>query len=329
MDGRNLNRDPPDALSFPEALHHVASCNIANSLHMARKKYSRPPAAQQPPSASDQQTGTNTPWLVQLAGLVRALYPEVIIVPDISTMADGEEPTAAPPGCLVELRLLLIDKDWAYLFFDHAEHTLSSVTRFSPALLSGNNVKLLFLVFQLVKIFQVFAQRNIYTGDLNLKDFAVTETLEVQLRPVFSQLMSTAPPAVTPAAATTVTSDAPVSGPPAAAAPSFCDMVEAWVGGSLSNLDYLLYLNRLAGRSNGDPNFHPVLPWVSDFSSDSAISLRDLTKSKFRLNKGDEALDRTFERLVFSFHSQFGPVYFSESNVAFIGTYLYCTISGV
>jgi WD repeat-containing protein 81 len=211
---------------------------------------------------------------------------------------------------------LLIDKDWAYLFFDHAEHTLSSVTRFSPALLSGNNVKLLFLVFQLVKIFQVFAQRNIYTGDLNLKDFAVTETLEVQLRPVFSQLMSTALPAVTPAAAaTTGTSDAPVSIAPAAAAPSFCDMVEAWVGGSLSNLDYLLYLNRLAGRSNGDPNFHPVLPWVSDFSSDSASSLRDLTKSKFRLNKGDEALDRTFERFSILFPFTFRFVYYSGSTV--------------
>jgi hypothetical protein len=97
-------------------------------------------------------------------------------------------------------------------------------------------------------------------------------------------------------------------------------MVEAWVGGSLSNLDYLLYLNRLAGRSNGDPNFHPVLPWVSDFSSDSASSLRDLTKSKFRLNKGDEALDRTFERfdMVFYFHSNLGPVYYSGST----GTYL-------
>jgi len=42
---------------------------------------------------------------------------------------------------------------------------------------------------------------------------------------------------------------------------------QKWTKGELSNLDYLLYLNALCGRRKGDPNFHPVVPWVIDFTT--------------------------------------------------------------
>ena len=44
------------------------------------------------------------------------------------------------------------------------------------------------------------------------------------------------------------------------------ELVEAWVERRLSNFQYLLVLNHLAGRRLNDPNNHPVLPWVMDFS---------------------------------------------------------------
>lgn len=66
----------------------------------------------------------------------------------------------------------------------------------------------------------------------------------------------------------------------------------AWIEGRMSNFDYLMCLNEWAGRRSGDPNFHPVMPWVIDFTSPT--SWRDLTKTKFRLNKGDEQLDFTY-----------------------------------
>lgn len=50
-------------------------------------------------------------------------------------------------------------------------------------------------------------------------------------------------------------------------------------------IDSIIYL--YIGRREGDPNFHPILPWVSDFSG-SCIEdgWRDFTKTKFRINKG-------------------------------------------
>ncbi|KAL2324447.1 hypothetical protein Fmac_023505 [Flemingia macrophylla] len=71
-----------------------------------------------------------------------------------------------------------------------------------------------------------------------------------------------------------------------------------WWKGQLSNFEYLLVLNRLAGRRWGDHTFHPVMPWVIDFSSkpddNCDAGWRDLSKSKWRLAKGDEQLDFTY-----------------------------------
>ncbi|URD81742.1 WD domain, G-beta repeat [Musa troglodytarum] len=71
-----------------------------------------------------------------------------------------------------------------------------------------------------------------------------------------------------------------------------------WWAGDLSNYEYLLLLNKLAGRRWGDHSFHMVMPWVIDFSvkpdENSDVGWRDLTKSKWRLAKGDEQLDFTY-----------------------------------
>jgi len=67
-----------------------------------------------------------------------------------------------------------------------------------------------------------------------------------------------------------------------------------WVDGSLSTFDYLLILNRAAGRSTALTNDHYVFPWVSDFSVKHG-GWRDLSKTKFRIAKGDELLDRTYQ----------------------------------
>ncbi|KAK9084419.1 hypothetical protein Scep_030890 [Stephania cephalantha] len=71
-----------------------------------------------------------------------------------------------------------------------------------------------------------------------------------------------------------------------------------WSRGEISNFEYLLVLNRLAGRRWGDHTFHTVMPWVIDFSTkpdeNSDASWRDLEKSKWRLAKGDEQLDFTY-----------------------------------
>ncbi|XP_046400829.1 WD repeat-containing protein 81 [Ischnura elegans] len=82
-----------------------------------------------------------------------------------------------------------------------------------------------------------------------------------------------------------------------ASEPNLEQLMELWVRGGLSNFEYLMALNHLVGRRYDSPSYHPVLPWVMDFSVPNG-GWRDLSKSKFRLNKGDRQLDLTFDAVL-------------------------------
>ena len=93
---------------------------------------------------------------------------------------------------------------------------------------------------------------------------------------------------------------------PSCSRSAFARAMSAWRQGEMSNLDYLLLLNSLAGRRTGDEAFLPVLPWVIDFTQPPEASAhdtraptgddgwRDLTRSKWRLSKGEQQLDFTY-----------------------------------
>lgn len=54
-----------------------------------------------------------------------------------------------------------------------------------------------------------------------------------------------------------------------------------------------MLLNHHAGRVIGDPNNHPIFPWVMDFTH-SDTGFRDLSKSKHFLTKGEDQLNFTY-----------------------------------
>ncbi|KAL3829307.1 hypothetical protein ACJIZ3_018109 [Penstemon smallii] len=80
----------------------------------------------------------------------------------------------------------------------------------------------------------------------------------------------------------------------------------SWWKGELSNFEYLLILNKLSGRRWGDHTFYTVMPWVVDFSvkpdENNNAGWRDLSKSKWRLAKGDEQLDFTYSTSEIAHH---------------------------
>ena len=77
-------------------------------------------------------------------------------------------------------------------------------------------------------------------------------------------------------------------------------ITQKWRIGLLSNYDYLMHVNLSAGRLPHSPHCHPIFPWVTDFTfpirdpNSLTGSWRDLSRSKFRLNKGDNQLDETY-----------------------------------
>ncbi|VDP34236.1 unnamed protein product [Heligmosomoides polygyrus] len=64
----------------------------------------------------------------------------------------------------------------------------------------------------------------------------------------------------------------------------------------MSNYDYLVELNKAAGRVRGAVHNHPIFPWVCDFKQENG-GWRDLSKTKYRLTKGDDQLGQNFNHL--------------------------------
>ncbi|VDM59625.1 unnamed protein product [Angiostrongylus costaricensis] len=69
-----------------------------------------------------------------------------------------------------------------------------------------------------------------------------------------------------------------------------------WINGLTSNYDYIMILNKAAGRVRGEVHNHPVFPWVCDFKQKDG-GWRDLTRTKYRLTKGDDQLGQNFRHL--------------------------------
>lgn len=75
---------------------------------------------------------------------------------------------------------------------------------------------------------------------------------------------------------------------------------QRWLDGELSNFDYLMALNTIAGRSFNDICQYPVFPWVLSQYTEATIDLsnpknyRDLSKPMGALN--EERLQQFVER---------------------------------
>ncbi|TYG44392.1 hypothetical protein ES288_D11G094600v1 [Gossypium darwinii] len=103
-------------------------------------------------------------------------------------------------------------------------------------------------------------------------------------------------------------------------------LMERWARWEISNFEYLMQLNTLAGRSYNDITQYPVFPWIlSDYSSKSVdlsdpSAFRDLSKPVGALNP--ERLKKFQERYT-SFDDPVIPKFHYGSHYSSAGTVLY------
>ncbi|XP_013884901.1 WD repeat-containing protein 81 [Austrofundulus limnaeus] len=209
-------------------------------------------------------------------------------------------PNVLPAECLLETAEML------YVILPYTQYSLHDIVSFSPAKLANSHAKVLFIIYQVLIALQACHAAGLSCGELSLQDIAVDEQLcsHLKLNLAHYEALCTEKEEVGDVCAR----QEPKSVPPkeircvSQENDRLCKdcfdelktLVLDWVHGRVSNFHYLMELNRLAGRREGDPNYHPVLPWVVDFTVPFG-KFRDLRRSKFRLNKGDKQLDFTYE----------------------------------
>lgn len=203
-----------------------------------------------------------------------------------------------------------------YIVLPFVQYTLADLLAFSPSRLT--HVGRLFVLYQILHAVRHLHGLGFSVGDLRLRDIAIDDHLWIYVPPPqISALCRTvqSQPCVNaclhsetagqlnehslPVGSIEHSGDASSrdkSHPPSMGLSqlNLAAVVHKWVYGEISNFDYLMFLNNLAGRNFGDPNHYPILPWVMDFSSPDG-GFRDLTKTKYRLNKGDEQLQLTYD----------------------------------
>ncbi|KAF9194137.1 hypothetical protein BGZ50_006616 [Haplosporangium sp. Z 11] len=169
--------------------------------------------------------------------------------------------------------------------------TLQDLLRFNPGNLN-TSLKKGFLVYQLLKAVKGLHENGIIHGSLKPSNIYIDENLWITLTGIKCSV---------PYQETVMSSETAQWSVQNAGASLIKDIPEEstvmkWARGEISNFTYLMILNHAAGRRPGDPNVHPIFPWITDFTgSEVHHGWRDFTKTKFRLNKGDEQLDVTFD----------------------------------
>ncbi|KAF9951307.1 hypothetical protein BGZ70_001039 [Mortierella alpina] len=166
--------------------------------------------------------------------------------------------------------------------------TLQDLLRFNPGNLN-TSLKKGFLVYQLLKAVKGLHDNGIVHGSLKPSNIYIDENLWISLTGIKCSVPYTE-------AAGRSEPDAHYSGSTLPKEIQEESTVMKWAKGEISNFTYLMIINHAAGRRQGDPNVHPIFPWVTDFKGPSVQhGWRDFSKTKFRLNKGDEQLDVTFD----------------------------------
>ncbi|OHS97501.1 hypothetical protein TRFO_36292 [Tritrichomonas foetus] len=79
-------------------------------------------------------------------------------------------------------------------------------------------------------------------------------------------------------------------------------LTEKWRERSLSNFDYIMWLNLLSGRSFLDPNFYPIFPMLFGSNDDKSI-LRDLSKNVLFMNTENISKWKTVKKLLDPYES--------------------------
>ncbi|EFN81514.1 WD repeat-containing protein 81 [Harpegnathos saltator] len=297
-------------LMFAQLLHYVAETNYRNLWKESYKKYYNPW------NFVDQKEQSNITANISDVAIMHEvlarMYSCTLIQVQYGTVLSVLNGALSEIHCnLVPVHFVVETTSAFIIFYEQtANYSLRECVMYSPAALNISHGKPLFVVYQLLRLSRDLHDRGLALGEITLSDILVTENFTIQVLPKLSDNIYLKPESEHMNSAISQESKEKhfnnntyckkdsifhSSHSDFGLNESIEKLCEMWVYNCISNFDYLTALNNLAGRRYGNPSCHHVMPWVTDFTSRNGGNWRDLTKSKFRLNKGDRQLDLTFD----------------------------------
>ena len=296
---------------FAEIVQYVTQANFANNWREAFKKFPSTLIGDSNKSSSSSQSTPIATYDSTLLEVLYRLYNCLII-----DVEDNIEPLASDENDpilrnVVKAVVCLIAPTEVLILRRLNRYSVHNLLRFSPALVENSYLKPLFISYQMLIAVNEIHKRGLIVGDISLDDVFIDDHLYVSIlsQPTANLLKSVSEPSddssITfqekrlPENLRSLLSNFKKQLSQSEDVETVCDnflgnAVHLWVTCQLSNFDYILLLNYLSGRTFANPNHYPVMPWIRDFTTQNG-GWRDLSKSKYRLNKGDTQLDLTYE----------------------------------
>lgn len=300
-----LQAAPGTPLNYSSLINQIGNANFKNLWEEGYRIYEAAHSTFLKPSEFTRSQTLNSlllPYDVFLRKVIQLTFrcPVISLLNDISSQTVSAD--LPPQGIQNVLPALCAIETTSHIFVifypQVVETTLYDCITFSPAVLRNSYNKPLFLIYQLLHLTKNLHEMGVLVGNLRLQDIFVKENLWLECIPRIECNMIPQD-----AEFQTPTSLCDEELPPQTLDLKFAydleqftlrEYCEMWCNGQLSNFDYLTILNNATGRKTDSSEYHHIMPWVTDFSSRNGQNWRDLTKSKYRLNKGDAHLDHMF-----------------------------------
>lgn len=303
-------------LTFPQLLRYVSETNYRNLWKESYKKYYSIWNSTSEQQKEQSLLTASTSDVAVMHEVLSRLYGCPLVYQEDDKIISVTPAVNPRSHCNLVPVILVIETSTSFILFHEqtAKYSLQECVMFSPSALSTGYSKPLFLFYQLLRLSRDLHDSGLALGEINLSDILLMDNYTLQVFPKLDdniylksddnkqyenneiknqdKLLKTSP-------ISRQLYSIKIDDPPKPLDFGFNEKIDElcqqWIHGQLSNYDYLIALNNLAGRRFADPSCHHVMPWVTDFASRSGKNWRDLSKSKYRLNKGDRQLDLTFD----------------------------------
>ncbi|KAG5305817.1 WDR81 protein, partial [Pseudoatta argentina] len=307
--GRSINNIRNQAeLMFSQLLHYVAETNYRNLWKEIYKKYYNPWNYVEQKEHSN--ISANVSDVTIMHEILNRMYGCTVVQVQHGVVLSVSNGIVSKTHCnLVPIHFVIETPSAFIMFYEQtANYSLHECVMYSPAALNTSYGKPLFIVYQLLRLSRDLHDRGLALGEITLSDMLITDNFTIQVLPKLNDNIYLKPDSE-------CTSISPEHKEKNSSSNVYAKkddiyrstntdfglneniqkLCEMWMYNCINNFDYLTALNNLAGRRYGNPSCHHVMPWVTDFTTRNGGNWRDLTKSKFRLNKGDRQLDLTFD----------------------------------
>lgn len=290
-------------LCFSQLMHYISQTNYQNLWKYAHHQYSNVTSNTfyQPNIGKniDKTSVKQMPYCEVQKDVISRMYNVPILQIRSDATSNSEDKSVpisdytsfdAHVNLCPAIAAIETDSSFVIVFSSFIENNLLDCVTYSPALLSKSYNQQLFLIYQLLQLMNHLHLRGTFLGNIHLSDIYMKQNLWLYIFPRIDASVLDCDKLMCKEEQQKNKNETDTS------SSTLHDHCKMWSQGKLSNYDYLTILNNLSGRRSGCPQFHHIMPWVTDFTSRNGANWRDLKKSKYRLNKGDAQLDLMFSQ---------------------------------